>query len=308
MPWTRSPAKRTLTGGGAVNTRPEVVEFMLDLAGYTTCQPLHRLRLLEPSFGGGAFVLAAVGRLLRAFKAAGSGADLADCIRAVELHRSTFHATRQKNDALLLAHGLADAERARLLSAWLVPGDFLLHPLPGRFDVVVGNPPYVRQELIAPPLLADGGQLAFICADRWTKNTYGGLLRAVVSVGFHVWAYVDMTDTPAFEADVVAYPAITLIERAKTGATLVAQRPGVGAVDSLARLAGVLRAGQPSPARLTGCRWWNAWAPARSCGCWVLQASVRCCAAWRRSFQPWKMPGAGWALAWPPGLTRLSSP
>ena len=266
-------------GRGAVNTRPEVVEFMLDLAGYTACQPLHRMRLLEPSFGGGAFVLAAVGRLLRAFKAAGGRADLADCIRAVELHRSTFHTTRQKIDALLLAHGLADAERARLLSAWLVSGDFLLHPLPGHFDVVVGNPPYVRQELIAPvllgqyrklyatlfdradlyvpfierslALLADGGQLAFICADRWTKNTYGGPLRAVVSAGFHVRAYVDMTDTPAFESDVVAYPAITLIERAKAGATLVAQRPGVGAADSLARLvplAGVLRAGQPSPA------------------------------------------------------------
>jgi hypothetical protein len=41
-------------GRGAVNTRPEVVEFMLDLAGYTACQPLHRMRLLEPSFGNGA--------------------------------------------------------------------------------------------------------------------------------------------------------------------------------------------------------------------------------------------------------------
>lgn len=104
-------------GRGAVNTRPEGVEFMLDLAGYTACQPLHRLRLLEPSFGGGAFVLAAVGRLLRAFKAAGGRADLADCIRAVELHRSTFHATRQKIDALLLARGLADAERGQWFAA-----------------------------------------------------------------------------------------------------------------------------------------------------------------------------------------------
>lgn len=157
-------------GRGAVNTRPEVVAFMLDLAGYTACQPLHRMRLLEPSFGGGVFVLAAVGRLLRAFKAAGGGADLADCIRAVELHRSTFHATRQKIDALLLAHGLADAERARLLSAWLVPGDFLLHPLPGRFDVVVGNPPYVRKKLIAPSaagpvphVLKDGAASQHFC-------------------------------------------------------------------------------------------------------------------------------------------------
>lgn len=77
--------------------------FPVEYLVYTACQPLHRMRLLEPSFGGGAFVLAAVGRLLRAFKAAGGGADLADCIRAVELHRSTFHTTRQKIDVLLRA-------------------------------------------------------------------------------------------------------------------------------------------------------------------------------------------------------------
>ena len=38
---------------GAVFTKPEVVEFMLDLAGYTADKPLHNMRLLEPSFGGG---------------------------------------------------------------------------------------------------------------------------------------------------------------------------------------------------------------------------------------------------------------
>ncbi|MDO9571851.1 MAG: hypothetical protein Q7J58_21075 [Hydrogenophaga sp.] len=37
---------------GAVNTRPEVVKFMLDLAGYTACQPLYSMRLLESSFFG----------------------------------------------------------------------------------------------------------------------------------------------------------------------------------------------------------------------------------------------------------------
>jgi hypothetical protein len=36
---------------GAVFTRLAVVEFMLDLVGYTPDRPLHRSRLLEPSFG-----------------------------------------------------------------------------------------------------------------------------------------------------------------------------------------------------------------------------------------------------------------
>jgi hypothetical protein len=38
---------------GAVFTRSEVVNFMLDLVGYTEDQALYTKRLLEPSFGGG---------------------------------------------------------------------------------------------------------------------------------------------------------------------------------------------------------------------------------------------------------------
>ena len=41
----------------AIFTRSEVVDFILDLAGYTEDQPLHEKRLLEPSFGGGDFLL-----------------------------------------------------------------------------------------------------------------------------------------------------------------------------------------------------------------------------------------------------------
>jgi hypothetical protein len=41
---------------GAIYTRREVVDFMLDLAGYTTDKPLYALRVLEPSFGGGDFL------------------------------------------------------------------------------------------------------------------------------------------------------------------------------------------------------------------------------------------------------------
>ena len=53
---------------GAVFTRREVVEFILDLTGYTTTAALHKKRLLEPSFGEGAFLLVAVERLLDSYK------------------------------------------------------------------------------------------------------------------------------------------------------------------------------------------------------------------------------------------------
>jgi hypothetical protein len=257
---------------GAIFTRREVVDFMLDLTGYTANRPIHRMRLLEPSFGGGEFLLAAVERLMAAFEAAGGTGDLADCIRAVELHGRTYTETRTKVINLLERSGIEPAESHRVVGAWLVHGDFLLSDLRGRFDFVVGNPPYVRQELIPAPLLAEyrrryvslydradlyvpfiersldllatGGQFAFICADRWTKNKYGGPLRAMVAKGFHLKAYVDMVDTPAFDSDVIAYPAITLIERAAPGPTWVAKQPGLVATE-LAKLASALRAGQP---------------------------------------------------------------
>lgn len=256
---------------GAVNTKREVVEFMLDLAGYVPSRPLSGLRLLEPSFGGGEFLLEAVRRLISSKR--DGNIDLTDCIRAVELHKYTFEATRAKLASLLGQNGFGEAESQRLMSAWLIPGDFLLQPLRGQFDIVVGNPPYVRQEMIPAALLAqyrklyttlydradlyvpfmerslsllaDGGQLAFICADRWTKNKYGGPLRAMVSNGFHLRAYVDMVDTPAFDSDVIAYPAITLIERTRGGATLVSERPDING-ENLPSLAKALRAGKPN--------------------------------------------------------------
>lgn len=257
---------------GAVFTRREVVDFMLDLAGYTADRPLCRMRLLEPSFGGGEFLLAAASRLVAAAKAAGDIDDLANCIRAVELHGDTYAEARSKVIGLLEQSDFAPKESRRLVDAWLLQGDFLLTDLPGKFDFVVGNPPYVRQELIPAPLLAeyrrryeslydradlyvpfiersldvlaDGGQFVFICANRWTKNKYGGPLRAMVAKAFHLKAYVDMVDTPAFDSAVIAYPAITLIERAEPGPTLVAKQPGLVPAE-LAKLACTLRAGKP---------------------------------------------------------------
>jgi hypothetical protein len=242
---------------GAIFTRLEVVDFILDLAGYTEDQPLHKKRLLEPSFGGGDFLLPAVGRLLAAWRLApDAGAaldDLGNAIRAVELHRDTFDSTHAAMIALLAQQGLPAGTARALADRWLTQDDFLLAPLDGQFDFVVGNPPYVRQELIPAPLLAEyraryqtmydradlyipfierslsalspGGSLAFICADRWMKNRYGGPLRRMVAEQFHLKIYVDMTGTPAFHTEVSAYPAITIISREPPGATRIAHRP-----------------------------------------------------------------------------------
>jgi hypothetical protein len=248
---------------GAINTRREVVEFILDLSGYRSSLPLHKLKLLEPSFGNGDFLLPALDRLLRAWWSADRSVPpleaLGDCIRAVELHSATFDRTYAALVARLTASGIAARTAVAIADRWLQHGDFLLAELPGAFDVVIGNPPYVRQEKIPDVLLAEyrsryttvydradlyipfierslrllrkGGALGFICADRWMKNRYGGPLRALVAKDFHLKVHVDMTDTPAFQADVIAYPAIIVITRENPGVTRLAYRPEIdGAV------------------------------------------------------------------------------
>lgn len=262
-----------LEARGAIFTRSEVVDFILDLAGYTEDQPLHEKRLLEPSFGGGDFLLPIIQRLLSAWRAARLNGtevdDLGDAIRAVELHHDTFRSTYAAVVALLKREGLSANAATALADRWLSQGDFLLAPLEGQFDFVVGNPPYVRPELIPAPLLAEyrsryqtmydradiyipfiersltalsaGGNLGFICADRWMKNRYGGPLRSLVAERFHLKVYVDMVDTPAFHSDVIAYPAITIISREGGGATRIAHRPSIDRA-TLTTLAGLLSA------------------------------------------------------------------
>ena len=262
-----------LEARGAIFTRSEVVDFILDLAGYTEDQLLHEKRLLEPSFGGGDFLLPIIQRLLSAWRAARPNGtevdDLGDAIRAVELHHDTFRSTYAAVVALLKREGLSANAATALADRWLSQGDFLLAPLEGQFDFVVGNPPYVRPELIPAPLLAEyrsryqtmydradiyipfiersltalsaGGNLGFICADRWMKNRYGGPLRSLVAERFHLKVYVDMVDTPAFHSDVIAYPAITIISREGGGATRIAHRPSIDRA-TLTTLAGLLSA------------------------------------------------------------------
>jgi hypothetical protein len=252
---------------GAIFTKREVVDFILDLCGYTTDQPLHQLRLLEPSFGGGDFLLPAIDRLLAVWRSSGKPGDplgaLKGCIRAVELHRGTFTRTHAAVIARLVGEGIAARTATALTDAWLVFGDFLLADLDEGFDLVIGNPPYVRQELIPDVLMAEyrarystiydradlyvpfierslrllapRGVLGFICADRWMKNRYGARLRSLVADGYHLRAYIDMTDTPAFHTEVVAYPAITIIAREKGGATRIAHKPDIDPV-SLGKL------------------------------------------------------------------------
>jgi hypothetical protein len=238
---------------GAIPTRQEVVDFMLDLIGYTTDKPLHQQRLLEPSFGDGRFVLSAVERVLIAWREHG-GTDhreLLSAIRAVELDEATFKEFRQALEDRLVEHGFKNEEAHELAETWIVQADFLWADFDERFHYVIGNPPYVRQELVDSEMLVqyrqafktmigradlyvpfiekslglldEGGKFSFICSDAWTRNDYGRALRALVDAHYHLQYYVDMYGVDAFDINVGAYTSITVIERAKRGPSVVAK-------------------------------------------------------------------------------------
>lgn len=117
-------------------------------------------------------------------------------------------------------------------------------------DVVVGNPPYIRYDDLPEALAAEyrstwqtmrgrgdiyvgfierslqmlkpGGRVGFICAERWMRNQYGSGLRELVANRYaveHVWT---MHDVDAFESQVSAYPAITVLANHPQSSVVVA--------------------------------------------------------------------------------------
>lgn len=229
---------------GIVLTKPHVVELILDLAGYTTDKDLSGLRLLEPSCGLGAFLLPAAQRLLASARK--HGRDVAGLGRALlgfDIDDAHVAQTRAEIIDVLEEQGVDSVVARQLAEQWVLAADFLLEPLTNDFDVVVGNPPYIRIEQLSPELqteyrrrfstifdradlyvafierslhlLAPHGVLSFVCADRWTLNRYGTPLRELVTSGFELRTYIDLHRASPFEADVIAYPSIFVIGREK---------------------------------------------------------------------------------------------
>jgi hypothetical protein len=108
----------------AVFTRREVVDFILDLAGYTSDKPLHRSKILEPSMGHSDFLVPVIDRLIESYRRevgvkGDIVADLSNCIVAVELHRASYEETRTAATALLREKGLTAAQSRALCERWL---------------------------------------------------------------------------------------------------------------------------------------------------------------------------------------------
>lgn len=234
-------------GRGEVFTRRWIVETILDLVGYTPDRDLTRRRLIEPSFGSGAFLVPVVERLLASAQVHGaSSADLRQALFGVDLQAIHVNTCREKVRRLLLENGIDESDAESIVCHWIHQGDFLLDDVPDAADFVVGNPPYIRTEDLddateesyrkrwptmrgradiyvgfyerSLAVLRTKGRLGFICADRWMHNAYGKNLRRLVRTKYAVESVWQMHDVDAFEASVAAYPAITVIANTLQGA------------------------------------------------------------------------------------------
>ena len=237
---------------GEVFTRRWVVELILEVAGYRSDLDLASLVAVEPSCGSGAFLGPMVERLSKSLRGCGETLDDASAaLRAYDLQEANVEASRALVAKTLADDGWEVSEAVAAAERWISCADYLLAShAEGFADLVVGNPPYIRWDDIdadtaleyrrrCPTMggradiyigffevglrsLRDGGALAFICADRWMRNQYGTKLRAMLTDGYSVETTVLAHDVDAFEEQVSAYPAITVIRRAPQGPSVIA--------------------------------------------------------------------------------------
>ncbi len=237
---------------GVVYTKRWVVELLLDLSGYCSDKNLVDTLAIEPATGDGAFLGPMIERLMESCK--NLGRPLSECepsIVAYELDETSVARARAFVEKILTTRGVNRPLAKRLSEAWVLNRDYLLAPESTQADFIIGNPPYIRLEEIpeetatvyrnayptmrgradlyvaffeaALRQLKRGGVCAFICADRWMRNQYGAELRRLISSAYSVEMLLSMHHANAFDDEVDAYPAITIIRHSKQQSTIVAR-------------------------------------------------------------------------------------
>ena len=231
------------TSGGAhgdVFTSPEVVCYMLDLAGYKASRNLSQVVVVEPSCGEGAFVIEIAKRLKKSASRCGFDFNQAfcNCVFAYDIDSDKIKKCKKE----LAELGL------KSFGTNIRVGDFLTMNIP-KADLIIGNPPYVRFEKIPEKMrvlykntfatfhyrsdlyipffekslktLKPNGIHCFVCANRWLKNEYGKKLRRLIAQNFCLERIVDLERADAFQERVLAYPAITLVSNGQPRATVL---------------------------------------------------------------------------------------
>jgi hypothetical protein len=232
---------------------------------------LRDLTIVDPACGSGAFLVAAFDLLAREYRpvverlaALGEPVDfdpydeiVTRNLYGVDLNAESVEITRLS----LWLRTARRHHRLQNLEATVKVGNSLIddskfadHPFDwraafpevfgrGGFDIVIGNPPYVRMELIKPVkpylekhyvvaddrtdlyayffergvgVLKDGGRLGYISSSTFFRTGSGENLRKFLGDGVAIEAVIDFGDLQIFEG-VTTYPAIVALRKGEAG-------------------------------------------------------------------------------------------
>jgi type I restriction-modification system DNA methylase subunit len=238
----------------------QTVGKYLEEQGYNPSRPP---RILDMACGSGSFLIEAFDELDRFVarqrnQAHGAEDDLHDNLRRLELLQSCIFGVDKDKQAVdvarlnLMLRALHGRQKLPLLTniynadslrpeTWQQAFPQVMKE--GGFDIIIGNPPYVRQETLgekfkafaqknfetyagtadlyiyfiekAHKLLKPGGYFGMIVSNKWMRSNYGKALRDFLRRESTLVEIVDFGELPVFE-NAATFPAIIITRRQPT--------------------------------------------------------------------------------------------
>jgi type I restriction-modification system DNA methylase subunit len=237
----------------------QTVGKYLDEHGYSPSKPL---RVLDMACGSGSFLIEAFD-VIDDFVAKQRGhaqrgeVDFHDRMRQLEVLQNCIYGVDKDKQAVevarlnLLLRGLHSREKLPMLENIVNSDSLNTETFPmffpqiigdGGFDIIIGNPPYVRQETLgeefkiyakqnfetfastadlyiyfieqAHKLLKLGGYFGMIVSNKWMRSSYGKALRQFLKKNAEILEIIDFGELPVFE-NAATFPVIIITRKAK---------------------------------------------------------------------------------------------
>lgn len=221
-----------------VYTNKDTVYFMLDQLDYKSENNLSSISILDPCSGDWVFIICCLERLLKSSRKYNFSFEkaLEENFLAIEIDEIKVQRLEENIKDFLNRNSISITNLQKII--W--SGDFLLKWIQRKFDIVIGNPPYIRYDNIPDVmkweyrvnfktfkwrcdiyvpfyekglnLLNENWRLCYICSNRWLKNDYWTTLRKLISSKYDFDKIINLEHIKVFDENVIAYPAITIIK------------------------------------------------------------------------------------------------